>query len=604
MSYIEKNLSDIVKDNTAEYAVSVAIDRAIPNLIDGLKPVHRRVLQTMYEMGLHSGSKPVKTANVIGTTIAKYHPHGSADFTTLVQPFTCRYPLIEGIGNWGSPDIPDSVAAERYTECRLTRFAETVYLKDTEYFLRTPNYDSSREEFKFICPTVPGCLLLGGLGLAVGVSTNYPSHKLSTIVESLIAYIKKPDSEEYMDILKPDLPQKALIASDKEAVKSLYKTGRATILFKPYTTLEQDGDKWSLHIKSFPPGFSKKTLGSPKILELIETGKVSFFNNSSKDIHYIYTSKSKECLDIIKDTLSVRASYSMTLELNGKIHTFTLKEIYDAFLEAREAYNNRKYTDLLNKVQADKDYSEIIVQFKQSGLVNRVVNMSYKDGINIIRTTLKVSNEVAVRILDTPIKSLMADDVRNLIAKIKKLKDMILFYQKKLKYPGDTILEELESSYKSYISIHDINRCEYENSRRVALMDRSNLSREEVKGLKKSIKVSEAQDKLRESVNMEIQSKRDLEKAAILLGSKEYFLFYRDGQFLITKGYHPEWFPILASVVYGVDSVEDIIIISSKDKTIPADMFVYKRAPRGGSKAIICSEENITGIYVQDLSLF
>lgn len=238
--YIEEEM----KDSYIDYSMSVIVSRALPDVRDGLKPVHRRVLYGMHELGLRPNSAYKKSARIVGEVLGKYHPHGdTAVYDTMVrmvQDFSLRYPLIDGQGNFGSID-GDSPAAMRYTEAKLMPIAEEILRdldKDTVDFI--PNFDESLQEPTVMPAQLPNLLVNGSSGIAVGMATNIPPHNLGEIVDSLVLLIDKPDSkiEDIMKIVKgPDFPTGAIIYG-KEGIEEAYRTGRGRILVRAKANIE------------------------------------------------------------------------------------------------------------------------------------------------------------------------------------------------------------------------------------------------------------------------------------------------------------------------------------------------------------------------------
>src|SRR5579864_5529348 len=219
-----------------DYAVSVVKGRALPDVCDGQKPVQRRILYAMNEMGLADNAKPVKSARVVGDVLGKYHPHGDQSvydaLVRLAQDFTMRYPLIDGEGNFGSRD-GDEAAAYRYTEARLTRFAEVLLSEidmGTVDFI--PNYDGTREEPTILPARLPVVLLNGASGIAVGMATEIPSHNLNEVAAAAIAMIRDPalNVTGLMKHIKgPDFPGGAQIITPRAELKEAYTTGRGAV---------------------------------------------------------------------------------------------------------------------------------------------------------------------------------------------------------------------------------------------------------------------------------------------------------------------------------------------------------------------------------------
>ncbi|MFN4146262.1 MAG: DNA gyrase subunit A [Runella sp.] len=239
------NIEEEMRTAYIDYSMSVIISRALPDARDGLKPVHRRVLYTMYESGFLHNRPYKKSARTVGDVMAKYHPHGdSAIYDTMVrmaQPWSLRYTLIDGQGNFGSLD-GDSPAAMRYTESRLRRIAEEMLAdinKETVNF--QPNYDDSDEEPSVLPAKLPNLLLNGSSGIAVGMATNMAPHNLTEVVEGTIAYIENPDItvQELIQYVKaPDFPTGAIIYG-YQGVRSAYETGRGRVIMRAVATFEQ-----------------------------------------------------------------------------------------------------------------------------------------------------------------------------------------------------------------------------------------------------------------------------------------------------------------------------------------------------------------------------
>src|SRR5512145_3313226 len=238
------NLEDEMRKSYLDYAMSVIVGRALPDVRDGLKPVHRRVLYAMRELG-NDWNKPYKkSARVVGDVIGKYHPHGDAAvYDTIVrmaQPFSLRYLLVDGQGNFGSVD-GDSAAAMRYTEVRMSRLAHELLAdidKETVDFV--PNYDESEQEPAVLPARIPNLLINGASGIAVGMATNIPPHNLTEVVNALLAVIDEPDiglAQLMQHIPGPDFPTAGIINGAQEIV-SAYKTGRGRLSVRARTSIE------------------------------------------------------------------------------------------------------------------------------------------------------------------------------------------------------------------------------------------------------------------------------------------------------------------------------------------------------------------------------
>ncbi|MGA1274195.1 MAG: DNA topoisomerase IV subunit A, partial [Burkholderiaceae bacterium] len=269
----EISLADFAERAYLDYAVSVVKGRAIPDLCDGMKPVQRRILFAMDQMGLGNSAKPVKSARVVGDVLGKYHPHGDQSaydaLVRLAQDFSMRYPLIDGQGNFGSRD-GDGAAAMRYTEARLTAFSELLLSEIDEGTVDFgPNYDGSFKEPLRLPARLPVCLLNGASGIAVGMATEIPPHNLqevSTAVRLLLDQASVTDDELLACIAGPDFPGGGQITSSAEEIRQVYRQGRGSLKLRARWVFEELARaQWQLVITELPHGVS-----SQRILEEIE----------------------------------------------------------------------------------------------------------------------------------------------------------------------------------------------------------------------------------------------------------------------------------------------------------------------------------------------
>jgi DNA gyrase subunit A len=253
-----------MRSSYLDYAMSVIVGRALPDVRDGLKPVHRRVLFSMWSNGNRPGRPYVKCANIVGYVMGNHHPHGdSAIYDTLVrlaQPFSLRYPLVDGQGNFGSID-DDPAAAMRYTEARLARLAEEMLRElDSDTVDFGPNYDESKKEPLVLPARFPNLLVNGSSGIAVGMATNMPPHRLSEIVDAVVTLIDKPDAnvEDLMVHVKgPDFPTGALILG-RSGIRDAYRTGRGRVVMRARAHIEElRGGKSAIIVSELPYGVRK-----------------------------------------------------------------------------------------------------------------------------------------------------------------------------------------------------------------------------------------------------------------------------------------------------------------------------------------------------------
>ena len=242
---IERDIENEMKTAYISYAMSVIVQRALPDVRDGLKPVHRRILYAMHEDGITSDKPYRKCANTVGSVLGRYHPHGDSSvydaMVRMAQDFSLRYMLIDGHGNFGSID-GDGAAAMRYTEARMSKIAEymlTDIEKNTVDFM--PNYDDRLQEPTVLPSKIPQLLINGSSGIAVGMATNIPPHNLTEVCDGLIRIIENPNTtdEELMSIIKgPDFPTGGMILG-KDGIKEAYRTGKGKIVVRAEAEIEE-----------------------------------------------------------------------------------------------------------------------------------------------------------------------------------------------------------------------------------------------------------------------------------------------------------------------------------------------------------------------------
>lgn len=273
-------IEEEMKRSYIDYSMSVIVSRALPDVRDGLKPVQRRIIFAMDELGVRHDKPHKKSARLVGDTMGRYHPHGDAAIydalARMAQPFTMRYPLVDGHGNFGSID-GDPPAAMRYTEARLTAIAEELLAdldKDTVDFV--PNFDDSMKEPTVLPAKVPNLLINGSSGIAVGMATNIPPHNLGEVVDALVALIDDPekDSRDLMEYIKgPDFPTGGIIVG-RDAIRELYETGRAILQVRAKTRIEEErGGKQIIVVDELPYQVQKSRL-IEAIAELVRDKKI------------------------------------------------------------------------------------------------------------------------------------------------------------------------------------------------------------------------------------------------------------------------------------------------------------------------------------------
>lgn len=362
------NIEDEMRDSYLDYAMSVIVGRALPDVRDGLKPVHRRVLYAMDVLGNDWNKAYKKSARIVGDVIGKYHPHGdTAVYDTIVrmaQPFSLRYMLVDGQGNFGSVD-GDSPAAMRYTEIRMAKIAKDLLADlDKETVDFEPNYDGT-EHIPEVLPTrVPNLLVNGSSGIAVGMATNIPPHNLGEVLDGCLAYIDNEDItiEELLELIPgPDFPTAAIISGRKGIIEA-YKTGRGKIYLRARADIEVDSKgKETIVVHELPYQVNKARL-IEKIAELVKDKKVegitALRDESDKDgMRVVIECRRDAVAEIILNNLYANTQLQTTFGINmvaldnGQPRIFTLKETLNRFVNHRREVVTRRTIFELRKAR-------------------------------------------------------------------------------------------------------------------------------------------------------------------------------------------------------------------------------------------------------------
>ena len=367
---IPVNLEDEMRRSYLDYAMSVIVGRALPDVRDGLKPVHRRVLFAMHELGAHSNKPYYKSARIVGDVIGKYHPHGDQSvYDTLVrmaQPFSLRYMLVDGQGNFGSVD-GDSAAAMRYTEARMAKLTHQLMAdidKDTVDF--QPNYDEKEQEPTVMPTRVPNLLINGSAGIAVGMATNIPPHNLTEVINATIALIDDPEatiSDLMQFIPGPDFPTAAII-NGAAGIHAAYHTGRGRVRMKARADIEinEDNGREAIIVTELPYQVNKARL-IEKIAELVKEKKIEGISElrdeSDKDGMRIYIEvKRNEPAEVILNNLYSQTqlesvfSINMVALVDGRPQLLNLKQVLEAFVRHRREVVTRRTIFELRRARA------------------------------------------------------------------------------------------------------------------------------------------------------------------------------------------------------------------------------------------------------------
>lgn len=365
---IKINIEEEMKKSYIDYSMSVIVARALPDVRDGFKPVHRRVLFGMNELGNNSNKPHKKSARIVGDVLGKYHPHGdSSVYLTMVrmaQPFSMRYMLVDGHGNFGSVD-GDSPAAMRYTEARLSKIAEEMLQdidKDTVDFQN--NFDDTLQEPVVLPTRIPNLLVNGVSGIAVGMATNMPTHNLGEVIDGVIAYINDPEItvEGLMHYIKaPDFPTGGYIYG-YAGVKEAYETGKGRVIMRAKAEIEMDGNREKIVVTEIPYGVNKAEL-IKNIADLVDEKRLEGISNINDETDN--RSGMRIVIDIKKDANSnviLNKLYKMTAMqssfsvnnialVDGRPQLLNLKELIAAFVKHRHEVVIRRTKFELNKAE-------------------------------------------------------------------------------------------------------------------------------------------------------------------------------------------------------------------------------------------------------------
>jgi DNA gyrase subunit A len=471
------DVGEEIKEAYLSYAMSVIVGRALPDVRDGLKPVHRRVLYSMEKMGNTPDKAYKKSARIVGDIIGKYHPHGDiAVYDTIVrmaQDFSYRYPLVDGQGNFGSID-GDSAAAQRYTEIRMSKIAQELLADiDKETVNLVPNYDNSLNEPEVLPAKIPQLLLNGSSGIAVGMATNIPPHNLGEVVDGAIMVIEDPQVslQELMTAIKgPDFPTGGIICG-RTGIRSAYETGKGIIkvqaaVFTEGADGEKNGDKKNprIIIKELPYQVNKANLIGD-IAQLVQDKKILDITNlrdesDRKGMRVVIELKRGANVDIVLNNLYKHTKMKITFGINvlaisqGRPKTFNLKELLECFLAHRKEVVERRTRYELRKA---RERAHILEGLKIAlSNIDEVVQIIKKsDNVKTAHDKLKsrfgLSDIQAQAILDMRLQRLTSletekilEEYLELIKRIAYLEDILQNEKKLMLIIRDELLEMKE----------------------------------------------------------------------------------------------------------------------------------------------------------------
>ncbi|MFR8104810.1 MAG: DNA gyrase subunit A [Clostridia bacterium] len=462
---IQRDIETEMKTSYIDYAMSVIVQRALPDVRDGLKPVHRRILYAMHEDGITSDKPYRKCANTVGSVLGRYHPHGDSSvydaMVRMAQDFSLRYPLIDGHGNFGSID-GDGAAAMRYTEARMAKIAEymlTDIEKNTVDFM--PNYDDRLQEPTVLPAKIPALLINGSSGIAVGMATNIPPHNLTEVINGIIKIIEEDEvtDEELMSIIKgPDFPTEGIILG-REGIKQAYTTGRGKITVRAEAEIEEmNNNKQRIIVTSLPYQVNKAKL-IENIAHLVRDKRlegISDLRDESDREHRVRIvvelkrdANAQVVLNQLYKNTQMQDTFGiiMLALVNGEPKILTLRQCLEYYIEHRKVVILRRTKFELDKAEARAHILEgLKIALDNIDEVINIIRSSYDDAKERLISRFGLSDIQAQAILDMRLKTLsglqrekIEDEYNELMKLIAHLKEVLS--SEKLVF--DIIKEEL-----------------------------------------------------------------------------------------------------------------------------------------------------------------
>ena len=484
--FIEKNIDVEIKDSFLSYAMSVIVSRAIPDVRDGLKPVHRRLLYTFFKEGLTHEKPHKKSATTCGKVMA-YHPHGDAaiydTMARMAQDFTYRYPLIDGKGAFGAPD-GSNPAASRYTEARLARISSELLRdinKNAVDFV--PNYDQEEMEPIVLPSRYPNILVNGNMGIAVGMATNIPPHNLTEAIDATVAVIDNPEitSAELMEFIKgPDFPTGGIILGNS-GVKKAFETGRGSITARAKIEIEEENNRQRLIITEIPYQTNYNNIIT-KIGELVR----------DKQIEGIADLTDESALEGIRIVIDVKNGYNANVLLNnlykhtqlqtsfginflmlvdGRPKTLPLKDILDYYINFQRTVivrrtkfdldKNEKRAHILEGFQIALDHIDEVIKLIRASNTDEEAKKGLVTGFSLTEVQAEAILEMRLRRLTGLERTKIEDELKEVLALIEKLKAILASDEKVLEIIKQELLE-IKSKYGDERKTHiDMTAIEY-----------------------------------------------------------------------------------------------------------------------------------------------
>ena len=448
---IERDIETEMKTSYIDYAMSVIVSRALPDVRDGLKPVHRRILYAMYEDGITSDKPYRKCANTVGSVLGRYHPHGDASvydaMVRMAQDFSLRYRLIDGHGNFGSID-GDGAAAMRYTEARMAKIAETMLTdieKNTVDFM--PNYDDRLQEPTVLPSKIPTLLINGSSGIAVGMATNIPPHNLTEVINGIIKIIDEDNvtDEELLSIIKgPDFPTEGIILG-REGIKEAYLTGKGKITVRAEAEIEEmSNNKQRIIVNSLPYQVNKAKLVE-NIAALVREKRIEGISDLRDEsdridrVRIVIELKRDANAQVVLNQLYKNTQMQDTFGIimlalvNGEPKILTLRQCLEYYIEHRKTVILRRTQFDLDKALARAHILEgLKIALDNIDEVINIIRNSYDDAKERLMERFGLSDIQAQAILDMRLKTLSGLQREKIDEEYNELMKLIAYYREVL----------------------------------------------------------------------------------------------------------------------------------------------------------------------------
>ena len=447
---IQHEINKEMKDSYIDYAMSVIVGRALPDVRDGLKPVHRRILYGMSGLGVTPDKPHKKSARIVGEVMGKYHPHGDSSIydamVRLAQPFNTHYPLVDGHGNFGSVD-GDGAAAMRYTDARMTPLALQMLRdldKETVDFM--PNFDGEEEEPKVLPARIPNLLVNGSNGIAVGMATSIPPHNLTEVIDACVKLIDEPDAtvDDLIKIVKgPDFPTGAIIMG-KNSMKDAYRTGQGKVVVRAVTEIEEASHgKQQIIVTEIPYQVNKARL-IEKIAELVRDKKVDGITairdeSNRKGMRIVIELKRDANANIILNRLykhtQLQDSFSMIMLalVDGRPRVLNLKEIISEYLKHQKEVVTRRTIYDKKKAEARAHILEgYLIALDNIDEIIKIIRSSYNDAKEKLMERFGFTEIQAQAILDMQLRRLQGLEKEKIQNEYDELLKKIAYYKELL----------------------------------------------------------------------------------------------------------------------------------------------------------------------------